>query len=140
MRIRTPQPISVVSPKIYAAIGSSSRLKRMLLPEGLIKSPYEILNYESTLTLHDPRGMRATVKRRQEVRFLQEGVAGILDHVWGDGVTLTYYHNDAGKLADSFRDEGCQPADYWSGRGDTYSTLLSEYGSGDGLPIFLVHG
>ena len=29
-----------------------------------------------------------------------------MDHFWGDGVALTSYHNDAGALKDSFRNEG----------------------------------
>ncbi len=78
----------------------------MLLPQGLLPSPYEILSYESTLILHDASGNKATVKRNQQVRFLQDGIAGMLDHVWGDGVALTAYHNEAGVLRDLFLDEG----------------------------------
>ncbi len=94
----------VVSPHVYALIQSSPRLRKMLQPGGLLTSPYEVLDYDAMLTLHDPKGMYATFARRQCVRFLQDGVAGILDHVWGDGVVLTSYHNNAGKLADCFRD------------------------------------
>ena len=55
----------------------------MLLPEGLTSSPYEVLDYDSTLTLHDRKGNRANIRRRQAVRFLQDGVSAILDHCRG---------------------------------------------------------
>jgi hypothetical protein len=76
----------------------------MLLPQGLISSPYEVLDYQSTLTLHDAAGTQATFHRVQRVWFLQEGVSAILDHAWGAGVLLTHYFNSAGTLADAFRD------------------------------------
>lgn len=60
------------------------------------------------VVLDDPEGVRAKFHRTQRIRFLQDGVAGILDHVWGDGVLLTYYHNDAGNLEDWFNEEGRQ--------------------------------
>lgn len=78
----------------------------MLLPQGLATNPYEVLDYQSVLTLEDAEGVRARVRRSEQIRFLQDGVSGILDHTWGDGVVLTYYHNDAGRLEDSFRDQG----------------------------------
>lgn len=100
------EPVEVVSARIYALILTSKRLTEMLLPDGLPLSPYEITDYQVTLMLHDPEGMRATFRRVQEVRFVQEGVAGILDHAWGSGVVVSAYDNDAGTLADSFQDEG----------------------------------
>ena len=97
---------SVVSPTIYSLIATSPRLRRMLLPEGILASPYEVLDYDATLTLGDTKGIKADFQRTETVRFLQSGVAGILDHVWGDGVALAYYHNEAGNLEDSFNDQG----------------------------------
>ena len=105
MQTAPAEPSPVVSPRIYALILSSPRLRRMLLPQGLLPSPYEILDYQSTLILHDHKGIKATLERRQRIRFVQNGVAGIMDHIWGDGV-VTYYENEAGSLEDSFRDEG----------------------------------
>ncbi len=99
-------PTDVVSPKVYGLILDSERLRAKLLPQGILGSPYEILDYRATLVLADPRGHRATFHRTQRVRFLQDGVAAILDHLWGDGVTLTHYHNTAGALGESFKDAG----------------------------------
>jgi hypothetical protein len=102
----TLQSAQIVSALTYARILTSRRLRRRLLPEGVGTSPYEILDYNVTLNLHDPKGIRATHRRSQRIRFLQNGVSGILDHMWGTGITPTTYYSDAGPLEDSFRDEG----------------------------------
>jgi len=102
----TQQHREVISPAIYGLILTSPQLQQMLLPEGLVMSPYEILDYDATLTLHDERGTRATFQRMQKIRFLQDGVAGLLDHAWGDGVLVTNYRHNVGRLEDSFKDQG----------------------------------
>lgn len=76
---------SVVSGHTYALILTSKRLKEKLLPEGIARSPYEVLDYEVTLTLHDCRGVRATHTRNQRVPFLQNGISGLLNQMWGEG-------------------------------------------------------
>ncbi len=104
MQTSSPGLAPLVSDRIYALISSSPRLKGMLLPGSLLTSPYEILDYDATLTLDDPEGIRATFQRTQNIRFLQDGVSAILDHMWGDGVVATLYDNNAGRLGDSFKD------------------------------------
>ncbi len=99
-------PSPFVSNSTYALISSSPRLKGGLLPGGLLTSPYEILDYDATLTLDDPMGISATFQRTQKIRFLQDGVSAIMDHMWGDGVVVTHYDNNAGRLDDSFKDGG----------------------------------
>src|SRR5438094_175504 len=96
----------VVSPQAYGVILSSRHLQPMLLPQGLITSPYEVLDYNATLVLHDRRGARATFQRQQKIRFLQHGVSGILDHAWGEGILLSNYRHTAGTLEDTFKDHG----------------------------------
>lgn len=83
-------------------------MRQKLLPGGLTSSPYEIFDYRAMVILDDPEGMRAKFHRTQSIRFLQDGVAGILDHAWGDGVPLTFYHNQAGPLEDWFNEHGKQ--------------------------------
>lgn len=99
-------PSQIVSPNIYGLILSSPHLREKILPEGIRVSPYEVLNYDGSLVLHDKRGTRATFKRRQRIRFLQDGVSAIMDHAWGDGIILTNYRHSGGVLADSFKDQG----------------------------------
>lgn len=93
----------VLSAQAEQFILSSERLRGALLPEGQGTSPYEILGYAATLTLHDVKGIRATYRRRQTIRFLQNGVSALLEHIWGDGL-LFEYQNDVGRIADSIRD------------------------------------
>ena len=53
---------------------------------------YEVLDYESTLELKDPKGKDATFKKREEVRYLQNNVIAYQDQAWGDGEILLNYH------------------------------------------------
>ncbi len=96
----------IVSPKVWDLILDSPHLRQSIVPQGLALSPYEILDYNATLTLHDERGVKATFQRTQKVRFLQQGVSAILDHAWGEGVLVANYHHSAGPLEDSFKDQG----------------------------------
>jgi hypothetical protein len=99
-----PEPSELVSAAAYARILETPHLRELLLPEGLLPSPYEVLRFDATLLLHDPLGLRTTFARTQTLRFQQDGVGAILDHYWGDGVPFTDYHTDAGMLIGSLRD------------------------------------
>src|SRR5687768_14877240 len=94
----------IVSPKIYSLILTSPRLKRLLLPEGLLCSPYAVLDYDMTLTLTDESGAEAILRRRQRIQFQQDGVSAILDHFWGDGIIAAAYATTAGRIIDTFKD------------------------------------
>ena len=94
----------IVSPRVYALILASPRLKGMLLPEGFVCSPYRVLDYEATLTLEDRKGSVALFRRRQRIQFQQDSVGAILDHFWGDGIPMTGYATTAGRVIDSFKD------------------------------------
>lgn len=98
-------PSSVVSSRLYAQILGTPALAELVVPEGLLTSPYEILHYDATLILHDPLGRMATFARTQRIRFRQDGVGAILDHAWGDGITLVAYEQSAGEVMQSLRDE-----------------------------------
>lgn len=87
-------------------MANSAQLRKMIAPEALLLSPYEVLDYDATLILRDPAGTEATFIRQQKVQFLQKGVRAIFDHAWGDGLILAGYSNTAGALDASFKDEG----------------------------------
>jgi len=99
-------PSLMVIQPAYRLIASSPRLRQAIIPEGLQTSPYEVLDYDATLVLHDDRGAKATFQRKQRIRFTQDGVAAILDHAWGDGIILTNYWHSAGALSDTFKEQG----------------------------------
>ena len=44
---------------------------------------YEVLDFESTLEILDPRGMVASFQKSERVRFLQDNVIAIQDQLWG---------------------------------------------------------
>ena len=46
---------------------------------------YEVINYETTLTIQDRNGKKASVSKKQRVRFLQDNVIAYQDQAWGDG-------------------------------------------------------
>jgi hypothetical protein len=45
---------------------------------------YEVLEYESTLELKDRGGERATLKKREKVRYLQDNIIAYHDRAWAD--------------------------------------------------------
>jgi hypothetical protein len=55
-----------------------SQIQRMRKP-----GMYEVLDYESTLEILDPRGMVAKFNKTEKVRFLQDNVIALQDQLWG---------------------------------------------------------
>jgi len=106
MHHQIPDHSDVISTSVYGLILTTPTLARRLIPQGLVPSPYEVLDYTANITLHDPEGLHATVERTERIRFLQDGVSAILDHAWGDGVVLTAYQTDAGQIERTLRDDG----------------------------------
>src|SRR5258708_410686 len=104
MKSALTSPEQVVSAAAYNLILTSPKLSKLLLPEGLLPSPYKVINYQLTVRLLDTRGLRTSFERRQVIQFQQNGVGALLDHAWGDGVLLSHYDNDAGRLGDALRD------------------------------------
>jgi hypothetical protein len=125
MALPPPSPCAVVSATAYATILRTPHLRRLLLPEGLLPSPYAVLAFDATLLLQDPLGRRATFIRHQTVQFAQDGVGAVLDHIWGDGIALTDYWSDAGRLIGSIRDGPRQHLVLALGRRTRRGELLS---------------
>ena len=64
---------------------------------------YEVLEYESTLELLDRKGKKATFKKRQKVRYLQDNIIAYMDQAWGDGEFLLDYRCSPGAAVDQYR-------------------------------------
>jgi hypothetical protein len=94
---------TLLSTDVYGKILHSPDLSERLLPDGLARSPYRVLDYRAVLELHDVAGTHATFHRVQRVQFLQP-VSAVLDHFWGDGVGLSFYRNSAGTVEEILRD------------------------------------
>jgi hypothetical protein len=76
-------------------------VRQIILPsrQGL----YEVLEYESTLELLDRKGEKATFKKRQKVRYLQDNIIAYMDQAWGDGKYLLDYRCSPGIAVDQYR-------------------------------------
>ena len=74
---------------------------------------YEVRAHDTVLELKDAKGEWATVTRRQEVRFLQNHVAAITDHAWGEGDIFAEYRCSPGVPVDIYQD------------GSRYTVLIS---------------
>jgi len=64
---------------------------------------YEVLKYESTLELKDRGGKRATFRKREKVRYLQDNIIAYQDQAWGDGEILVDYRCTPGTPMDRYR-------------------------------------
>jgi hypothetical protein len=65
---------------------------------------YEILDYDSTLTIKDAKGKRARLERREHIKLLQDNVVAIHDHAWGDGELFAAYRCRPGTAVDFYQD------------------------------------
>ena len=63
---------------------------------------YEVLDYESTLEIMDPRGMVAKFQKSERVRFLQDNVIAIQDQVWGFNKNIFDYKCSPGEPVDYY--------------------------------------
>jgi hypothetical protein len=52
---------------------------------------YETISFHGRLEILDKEGRVAIFRRRQRIRFLEDGVAEFIDRVWGDGVLFAGY-------------------------------------------------
>lgn len=67
------------------------------------KGLYEVLDYEATLELKDKRGKRASVRKSEKVRYLQNNITAFQDQAWGDGKILINYQCTPGFPVDIYR-------------------------------------
>jgi hypothetical protein len=84
-------------------IGNMWREGRKILRGLSHEGMYEVLDYESTLELHDKKGERATFKKTKRIRYLQDNIIAYQDHAWGDGEILLNYRTNCGKPVDRYR-------------------------------------
>ena len=80
-----------------------SEQMRKLVQHFIPKGMYEVLDYESTLEIHNRNGTRATFKKRKKIKYLQDNIIAYHDHAWGDGEILLDYRTSRGKAVDLYR-------------------------------------
>jgi hypothetical protein len=64
---------------------------------------YEVLDFQTKLTIHDPKGKNATLTKYEKVRFLQGNIIAYQDQAWGDGRILQNYRCSPGVPVDFYR-------------------------------------
>lgn len=74
------------------------------LRRGLCSVSYEVVEYDSTLELKDPKGQEAVYRKRQRVRFLVDDVVAFRDVFWGEGNLASSYRCRPGKAVDFYRE------------------------------------
>ena len=79
------------------------QIMRKVIPGSSSEGIYEVLNYESTLEIHDVKGIRATFNKQKKIRYLQDNIIAYQDHAWGDGNILLNYHTSRGRPVDRYR-------------------------------------
>jgi hypothetical protein len=102
-----------LSPDWLSLLFDLYRTLRQLISRERHEGMYEILEYDSTLELLDPKGRTAIFKRRQRVKFLQDNVIAYQDRAWGDGEILAEYKCSPGVEVDRYQE------------GDRWNVLIS---------------
>lgn len=64
---------------------------------------YEVEELETILEIHDSKGVKATVNKRQKVRYLQDHIIAYQDQAWGDGEILVNYKCAPGVPVDQYQ-------------------------------------
>jgi len=84
-------------------LGEAWKILRKVMQDRPYRGMYEVLEYKSTLELKDRGGKRATFKKREKVRYLQDNVIAYQDQAWGDGEILVNYRCTPGTPVDRHR-------------------------------------
>ena len=64
---------------------------------------YEVLDFQTKLTILDSKGKSATLTKYEKVRFLQDNIIAYQDQAWGDGKILQNYRCSPGVPVDMYR-------------------------------------
>jgi hypothetical protein len=67
---------------------------------------FEVLEYDDTLELMDPKGEVAIFRRRVKVKYLHNNVIAFQDYAWGDGNQLADYKISPGHVVDKYKEGG----------------------------------
>jgi hypothetical protein len=84
-------------------LGDALKALRQAIRSRSYRGLYEVLEYESTLELKDRKGKKATFRKREKARYLQDNVIAYQDQAWGDGQILLNYRCTPGTPVDRYR-------------------------------------
>lgn len=63
--------------------------------------PFETIKFSGRVEIIDHRGRVARFRRRQRIRFLEDGVTVFFDRIWGEGVILAGYNAGQMKMIEA---------------------------------------
>ncbi len=84
-------------------LGELLRAGRIIIGRVAREGVYEVLRYECTLELRDPKGMQADIHKREKVRYLQDYVNTFQDQAWGNGQIFLNYRCSPGTPVDQYQ-------------------------------------
>lgn len=93
----------VLDPRWIEMIAQAWKLGRKMLRGFANEGIYEVLDYECRLELKDRDGNKASVYKREKVRYLQDYVTSYQDQARGDGEILLNYRCSPGIPVDEYR-------------------------------------
>ena len=79
------------------------KLIRKIIQGMTSEGVYEVLDYDSTLEIHDLKGEKATFLKQKRIRYLQDNIIAYQDYAWGDGEILLNYRSSRGFPVDRYR-------------------------------------
>ncbi|MGD8457511.1 MAG: hypothetical protein PVF83_14105 [Anaerolineales bacterium] len=87
----------------FELIGELWKLGKKIIKGLSNEGMYEVLEYETTLELHDSEGKKASLRKYMKIRYLQDDIIAFQDYAWGDGEILLDYLTSRGKAVDIYR-------------------------------------
>jgi hypothetical protein len=94
--------LSYFSPDWIPILLDLYRFLRQFLRRERHEGMYDILAYDATLELMDPKGETAIFSRHQKVKFLQDNVIAFQGYAWGDGEIFAEYNCSPGVVVDRY--------------------------------------
>jgi hypothetical protein len=85
-------------------LGSLWRLGKQIITSKTHEGMYEVLDLDVRLELKDVKGKKATLYKRERVRFLQNNIIAYQDKAWGDGNIIASYKCTPGLPVDRCQD------------------------------------
>jgi len=84
-------------------LGDVGKIVHKIVQGRSYRGLYEVLDYEAALELEDQGRKRASFKKREKVRYLQDNIIAYQDQAWGDGEILVNYRCSPGTPVDRYR-------------------------------------
>jgi hypothetical protein len=96
--------VPLLNSDLLNTLGTLWQLGTRIIAAKTHEGMYDVLELNLRLELHDTRGERAVLYKRELVRFLQDNIIAYQDKAWGDGEIFADYKCTPGVAVDRYRD------------------------------------